>query len=457
MQATHEQSMSTFKRLGLLRLTWPLIAVTMLTLLATLANSVVLSAQSADLNAAVATANQILGPTYDISVLFSIGALVVIAQRLGAQDEVNARRSVIVALRASVGLGLVIAVVVGGFAPFLIDLVNTPSDIAGPATQYLWIAAIAMLFNAYIVAGTSVLRAYGKTLQLLLVGVAINILDIALLILFVMVLDWSAVGAALPSLIVRGVGVGFLHLLMVKSAGVHVFSPLSDGGAMVKQAKRMARLSVPSVLENAAFNLAVVASVAYLNVLGTDTINGRSYAFTLTALVTGLVLAVAQGNETLVGWDVGEDAASQARRRTLVATSWTAGLAAAGAASLYLLAEPALSIFGPSRAVVDGAKDVLLLSIVLLPLSAATSIIYGALRSASDVFVPMVYSLVGSLAVLMPLSWLFISRWDLGLRGAVAALIAAEAVKGGLLLRRLLGAAWGAVEVESDGQLVNSR
>ncbi|WP_454299646.1 hypothetical protein [Salana multivorans] len=73
-----------FRRIGLLRLTWPLLVVTLLTLLAALGNVVILSAASPELNAAVATANQILGVLYDISVLFSIGGLVVISQLLGA-------------------------------------------------------------------------------------------------------------------------------------------------------------------------------------------------------------------------------------------------------------------------------------------------------------------------------------------------------------------------------------
>lgn len=59
---------STFVRKGLLRLSWPLLVVTVVTLAATLAITVILSQASADLNAAVATANQILGVLYDISV-----------------------------------------------------------------------------------------------------------------------------------------------------------------------------------------------------------------------------------------------------------------------------------------------------------------------------------------------------------------------------------------------------
>lgn len=88
--------------------------LTVLTLLAALGNVVILSLASPELNAAVSTANQILGVLYDVSVIFSIGALVVIAQLLGAGAYESARRAVVVALRASAWLGLGIALFVAG-------------------------------------------------------------------------------------------------------------------------------------------------------------------------------------------------------------------------------------------------------------------------------------------------------------------------------------------------------
>ncbi len=108
-----------FRRIGLLRLTWPLLVVTLLTLLAALGNVVILSAASPELNAAVATANQILGVLYDISVLFSIGGLVVISQLLGAGLLGRARRATRTPLRASTLLGLGIGLL--AFRRFAID------------------------------------------------------------------------------------------------------------------------------------------------------------------------------------------------------------------------------------------------------------------------------------------------------------------------------------------------
>ncbi|KAB1660030.1 hypothetical protein F8O01_03605 [Pseudoclavibacter chungangensis] len=435
-------SSPTFVRKGLLRLSWPLLAITVFTLLATLGNVALLSAASPELNAAVATANQILGVVYDVSVLFSIGALVVIAQQLGAGRLDAARRSVAIALRSSSALGIVLALAVALGAVVLVDLVGTPAEVADDAIVYLWIVAGGLAFNAYIVAASAVLRAYGRTPALLVIGIVVNVLDVALLAVLLLVLEWGAVGAALPTLVVRGVGVLVLAVLVRRATGASVLGRLPARADGEPGAAAMARLSIPSVLENGAYNLVIVAVVTLVNALGTDAINARSYVLTLTALVTGVVLALAQGNETIVGWDVGARDRATAKRRTLRTAGWTALVAALLTLVLALLAEPALAVFGAGDEVVTLARDGLFVSAILLPLSAVTAVVYGALRSAGDVVVPMVISIATSVLVLLPASWLLVGQWGLGVAGVFWALAVAEAVKAALLLVRLLRSRW---------------
>ena len=434
----------TFVRKGLLRLSWPLLLVTVLTLLATLGNVVLLSISSPELNAAVAMSNQILGIMYDVSVLFSIGALVIIAQLLGAGSYAAAQRSSVIALRAASILGLVIAAFILAFAPLLLQAVNTPAEIFDDALAYLWIVAFGLTFNAYIVTASAVLRAYGRTPALLVLGIVVNILDVSLLAFFLLVMELGAVGAALPTLLVRGVGVLVLAWMVRSRTGARFFGKLPETAEDARRtgALSMVRLSVPTVVENGAYNLVIVYTVSLISLLGTDAINARSYALTLTALVTGVILALAQGNETIVGWDVGGDARASARSQTLRTVLWTAVTAALLALLLWYFADAALSIFGVNDSVLAQAREALLISAVLLPLSAASAILYGALRSAGDVLIPMAMSLLASIGVLLPVSWLFIQQWGTGVAGLFWALAITEAVKAALLLTRLLGQRW---------------
>lgn len=431
-----------FRRRGFLRLSWPLLVVTLLTLVATIGDTVILSLASPELNAAVATANQILGIPYDLSVLFSIGALVVISQLLGAHRETDARRATVIALRANTLFGLAIAVVVAIAGPFVVPALNTPPELVDDTLAYLFTVAGALVLNAFIVVATAVLRAYGRTVSILVLGVLVNVAYLALQFVFVIVLDLGAFGAALSTLLVRGVGVLVIGVVVYRRTGVHPFTRIPPRDALDAGAGRMARLSIPTVLENGLFNVAILFVVGIVNTLGTDAINARSYALTLTALVTGLVLALAQGNETIVGWDTGERDAAHAKRQTLRTAAWAAGLALVLSTALWLGGDAILPIFGPSPEVTASASSLLLLSIAWLPLAAVSTVLFAALRSTGDVLVPMLYSLGTSFALLLPLAYVFIEVAGLGLGGLWASLIVAETVKAALLLGRWLRGVW---------------
>lgn len=235
-------------RKSLMRLSWPLLVVTVITLIAALGNVIVLSIASPELNAAVATANQMLGVVYDVSVLFSIGALVVVAQQLGAGKEGDAARSSRTALRASSVLGIGLALIVVASGPLVLRLINTPEELVDDALAYLWVVALSLVFNAYIVTATAVLRAYGRTPAILLLAIVVNVVDVLLLGVFVLVLNFGVVGAALPSLLVRGIGVLILMWLLRTRTGVTMFRGAVPEEALERRSLWvMTRLSIPTV------------------------------------------------------------------------------------------------------------------------------------------------------------------------------------------------------------------
>lgn len=445
----------SFQRKGLMRLTWPLLVVTVFALLGALGNQVMLLAVSQELNASIGIANRVFGVANDIAVLFGFGALVVVAQLLGAGALSAAQRASIVALRASTLLGLALAVVSALGAPLFLEWLRAPAELRPDATTYIWIAAAGVAFYAYQMAAFSVLRAFGHTVSLLLPAIVINVVDLALLYTFLFVFDLGIVATALPTLIVRAVVVLLLAWLVRRVARVGLFTPLPPRQAGART-WTMARLSIPSVVENSVFNVAVLVGAASVNALGAAATNAHGFALTLTALVTGVVLAMAQGNETIVGWDVGDRDLAHARRQTIRTIVGTAVAAAVLTALLWLAGPTVLPLVGLGDEAVAMATTGLAISILLLPLSAVTAIAYGALRSAGDVTVPMVYSIATSVLVLAPASLLFADTLGLGVAGAFWALVLAEAVKAALLLGRWLRGAWQRLPRVVEGELADA-
>ena len=390
-----------FTRRSLLALTWPLLVVTLFALLGALGNQVLLLMQSDALNAAISNANRIFGVANDVAVLFGFGSLVVVAQLLGAGAIPAAQRASIIALRASTLLGLALGVVAALGAPLFLDWLRADPAVRPDAQAYIWVAAAGVAFYAYQMVAYSVLRAFGRTIDLLIPAILINVIDLTLLYTFLFVLDLGVIGSALPTLIVRAAVVVLLAWLVRRVARIGIFTPLPPREAGARS-WTMARLSVPTVIENSVFNVAVLVGASAVNALGRDATNAQSFALTLTALVTGVTLAFSQGNETIVGWDVGDRDVAHARRQTRATLIITVTASVVLAVALWLGGPTLLPLVGLNAAAVALGTQGLAVSIVLLPLAAITTILYGALRSAGDVTAPMAYSIATSVVVLAP-------------------------------------------------------
>lgn len=117
--------MSQFERKSLFRLTAPIFLFSLISIGVTFVDTMLLAGYSDNLAAAVSMANQILGVAYDVSGLFSVGALILIAQYLGRNEIEKAKNIVVVAMSASIILGLVIGLILAIGASSFADWVNT--------------------------------------------------------------------------------------------------------------------------------------------------------------------------------------------------------------------------------------------------------------------------------------------------------------------------------------------
>ncbi|HBE96105.1 MAG TPA: hypothetical protein DDW68_02895, partial [Verrucomicrobiales bacterium] len=117
--------MIDFERKSLFRLTAPLFLFYLIQNGIIFVDTLLLAGYSDNLAAAVSMANQILGVAYDVTGLFSVGALILIAQYLGRNQIGKAKNIVVVAMASSCLLGLIIAgILVVGAGQFA-DWVNT--------------------------------------------------------------------------------------------------------------------------------------------------------------------------------------------------------------------------------------------------------------------------------------------------------------------------------------------
>ena len=176
------EQMSQFERKSLFRLTLPLFLFTFISIGVTFVDTILLSGYSDNLAAAVSLANQILGVAYDVSGLLSVGGLILISQHLGRDEVDKAKNIAVIAVQGSLVLGGAIALVLILGAGFFADWVNTPDEIRNDVIAYVYIIAGAMVFNGVITSVTAALRGFGRTVEILIMGLVANAVYILSLI-----------------------------------------------------------------------------------------------------------------------------------------------------------------------------------------------------------------------------------------------------------------------------------
>ena len=422
--------MIQFERKSLFRLTAPIFLFSVISIGVTFVDTILLAGYSENLAAAVSMANQILGIAYDVSGLFSVGALILIAQYLGRNQIEKAKNIVVVAMASSCLLGLIIGgVLVLGAGQFA-DWVNTPEEIREDVIIYVYVIAVAIIFNGLIVSVTAALRGFGLTVEILIMGIIANVVYI----FFEYTLiygrfgfpELGVYGAALSTLIVRVASIGFLLWVLKRKLGI-VFNATPIG--FIKKVKQITKISYPSVSEGMCYNLYQLAMVSFIAVLGTTEVLTRSYALTITALPSLVAMVISQGNEVLVGYDKGSQDNETARKRANK-TAIITGIVNSGFAFLiYLNAELLIGLFTKDAAIIAGVTSILFYTIILTFFNTVNIVLLNALKAVGDVNRPVLFNLGITFAIALPLGYLAVTEFNLGVDGLWYVYLIEETIK----------------------------
>ncbi|NRA64221.1 MAG: MATE family efflux transporter [Pseudobacteriovorax sp.] len=426
--------MEQFERKSLFKLTYPLFLYSALSIAVTFVDQILLSNYSENLAAAVSLANQILGVAYDVSGLFAVGALVIMSQYLGRNEVEKAKSVAIASIQASFLLCLLIAAVLMIGASYFADMVGAPSEIRSDVIIYVHIIALAMIFNGAIVSCTAALRGFGHTLSIFVLGILANVLYL--------VLEYGLIygkfgfpelgvyGAALSTLIVRIGMIGFLLFVLSYYVKINIFQRVSD---FLPSLKKITKLSYPSVGEGMAYNIYQLVMVSLISVLGTGAVLVRSYSLTIGSLLSTIHYVIAQGNEILIGYDCGAKDSEAAYRRAIKTSLITAGVSVVLSIVLYVFSDTLVGLFTDQLDIKAGVSDILFVAIFIAPMNAINQIFFTSLKATGDVNRPVLWNLSLTFALALPLGFLFVRHFELGVVGLWYVYLIEETVKAGVL------------------------
>lgn len=129
------------------------------------------------------------------------GFSITLAQAIGSQDGRTARKCIASSVYISAGFTLIITVITCASVPFVIRLMDVPSEISEDAATYLFVVlagtGATVLYNLI----SNILRALGDSRMPLVFLIFSSILNIVLDIVFIVPFGWGVAGAAFATVL----------------------------------------------------------------------------------------------------------------------------------------------------------------------------------------------------------------------------------------------------------------
>lgn len=169
--------------------------------------------------AAVGSNGSLINLLVNLFIGFSVGANVVVARDLGAGREEDVGKSVHTSVTLSLISGVVLMAAGTILARQLLVWTASPAEVIGLATVYLRIYFCGMPANMLYNFGAAILRAQGDTRRPLYFLSIAGVTNVALNLLFVIVLEMSVAGVALATIISQYISALLVLQCLIRDKG----------------------------------------------------------------------------------------------------------------------------------------------------------------------------------------------------------------------------------------------
>ena len=219
------------------------------------------------------------------------GFTVLTAQKFGAGDERGIRKSVTGAAWLSLIVGLILTAAFMVFMKPLLTLMNTPADIFDDAYAYIMIISGGILAQMLYNLLASILRALGNSRVALNFLILSAVLNIVLDLVFVIVFQMGAAGAAVATIISQGVS-GLLCLVYIGKKVQLLRMTKEDWKPQTALLSAQLKVGIPMALQYSITAIGTMMVQSSLNILGSTLVAAYTAAGKIEQVVTQAYIAM---------------------------------------------------------------------------------------------------------------------------------------------------------------------
>ncbi len=350
----------------------------------------------------------------------AMAGTVLVAKYSGANNPGMVSRSGVLSLVVALGVGLILALVLGLFRGPVLELIYSNADrkVLELAKIYLFGIALSSPGNAIINAGNGILRGMGETKSSLWVSLAANISYALLNILFLPVLHLGVEGLVYSLVISRLFGCFFVWLFLSRR---HFFLQMSVK-ASLKAAKGLLgdllQFALPYTVENLFFCGGLLAVQMIIVGFGTAAVAANTIASSVFGLMSSAGDALCNTTVTVVGQCMGKNSVKEAKHYVNVFLHFASVVTFALLGFILLFFSPIINMYGAPVEIGTTVFWLLFGSGIAYILFWPRSFVLPAcLRTAGDVRFTSIVILASVWAVRVTVCYLLAVVFNLGVYG----------------------------------------
>ena len=324
----------------------------------------------------------------------SSGASVIIAQFFGAKNEHYVSHGLHNAYALSIIGGLILSVIGVLFAPAMLHLMNTPSEIMHDSIMYLRVYFSGIIFVFIYNMGSSILRAIGNSKSPLYYLAACCLLNIILDLIFVIVFQLGVFGVAAATFISQAFSAVLVTHKLMKSDGILKLS-ISKIRFHKDVMKNQLKLGLPTGFESILFSITNIAIQASINTFGTDTAAAWSAYGKLDAIFWMVSTAFGISITTFVGQNYGAGKYERIRKSTRVCLLMDFVVSIILVLFMVVTRTFLFRLFTSDDNVIQIGTNMLVLIAPWYVVYVFIEVLAGALRGIGDVIIPVIITLCG--------------------------------------------------------------
>lgn len=433
------------RELRLFKLTWPILLENLLFMLMSTADTLMLSGVSDKAVSAVGVAGQFVFIAIILIGVINNGADVVVSQYLGSGRRHEASKIAALTVTMNLLAGLAISALFFAFTKPLMGMMNLEPDTLDMAVTYLRIVGGWIFFQAIINALSGVIRTYGYAKEAMLVSLGMNVVHIVLNYMLIFgkagLPALGVEGAALSTIISRGAAIVVFFWMMYKVVDVRIL--LKDYLTINKEyLGKILKIGIPTALESVLYHSCQSVFLYYASFLGDMALASRQYAMNISSYVYLFSSACGMATAILIGRLIGGRRQEDAYKRAWVSAIWCVSITVVIDLIVISVRHPLMGMFTDDPAILKLAAQMVVLSLALESGRSLNMLFVPALRATGDAKYTVYWGIVSMVCMSLPLGYLLVFVFDMGLAGVWLAIAADEWTRGIIMFFRWRSRKW---------------